>query len=56
MIHLINLINLIHLTTHYMYEHAYMIDYGTDKASYIDRFITHIPWGAVEKRAASVLR
>lgn len=38
-----------------MYEHAYMTDYGTDKASYIDRFIAHVPWGVVEKRA-SVMR
>jgi len=35
-----------------MYEHAYFIDYGTDKAAYISRFISSIPWGAIEKRAA----
>ena len=33
-----------------MYEHAYFIDYGTDKGAYIDAFINHIPWNAVEKR------
>ena len=38
-----------------MYEHAYFIDYGTDKAAYINRFISNIPWGIVEKRAALLL-
>jgi len=37
-----------------MYEHAYFLDYGTDKASYINRFIAQIPWDAIEKRAAAV--
>ena len=35
-----------------MYEHAYFIDYGTDKAGYINRFIASVPWKVVEKRAA----
>ena len=39
-----------------MYEHAYVADYGTDKASYIDSFIAQIPWGVVEQRAAAVMR
>lgn len=39
-----------------MYEHAYFYDYQTDKASYINRFITAIPWGVIEKRAAAVMR
>jgi Fe-Mn family superoxide dismutase len=38
-----------------MYEHAYFLDYGTDKAAYINRFISQIPWDAVEKRAAMVV-
>jgi len=37
-----------------MYEHAYFIDYGTDKATYINRFIDNIPWGIIEKRTAVV--
>ena len=35
-----------------MYEHAYFIDYATDKAAYIARFISSIAWDIVEKRAA----
>jgi Fe-Mn family superoxide dismutase len=34
-----------------MYEHAYFLDYGTDKAAYINKFIDNIPWGEIEKRA-----
>jgi len=37
-----------------MYEHAYYIDYGTDKAAYINRFISNIPWNIIEKRAKIV--
>ena len=39
-----------------MYEHAYTTDYGTDKATYIERFITDIPWGVVEKRVSIIMR
>jgi Fe-Mn family superoxide dismutase len=38
-----------------MYEHAYFLDYGTDKASYISRFIENIPWGVIEKRAGALM-
>ena len=37
-----------------MYEHAYFVDYGTDKEAYINRFISSIPWGIIEKRAAVI--
>ncbi|MCL2372561.1 MAG: Fe-Mn family superoxide dismutase [Defluviitaleaceae bacterium] len=37
-----------------MYEHAYFTDYGTDKATYIARFIANIPWDVIERRAAAV--
>jgi Fe-Mn family superoxide dismutase len=37
-----------------MYEHAYFLDYGTDKTAYINRFISQIPWDAVEKRVMAV--
>ena len=32
------------------YEHAYFLDFGTDKASYINRFIDNIPWDIIENR------
>ncbi|MCL2286898.1 MAG: Fe-Mn family superoxide dismutase [Firmicutes bacterium] len=38
-----------------MYEHAYFLDYGTDKAAYINRFINNISWGIIEKRAAIII-
>ncbi|MCL1877346.1 MAG: Fe-Mn family superoxide dismutase [Defluviitaleaceae bacterium] len=34
-----------------MYEHAYFLDYGTDKATYISRFLSNLPWDVIEKRA-----
>ena len=33
-----------------MYEHAYFVDYITDKAAYIKSFISFIDWAIVEKR------
>lgn len=33
-----------------VYEHAYMIDYATDRAKYIDTFLKNIDWTAVDKR------
>jgi len=39
-----------------MYEHAYMLDYETDKATYIDRFVADIPWSVVERRSAAIMR
>jgi len=38
-----------------MYEHAYFLDYGTDKASYINRFLSNLPWDTIEKRAGVVV-
>lgn len=35
-----------------VYEHAYFIDYGTDRAKYLADFVDHVRWDAVEKRAA----
>ena len=37
-----------------MYEHAYFMDYGTDKAGYIAKFINNIDWSVVEERSARV--
>jgi len=39
-----------------MYEHAYMPDYGTDKASYIGKFIDNVSWEVVERRIGAVVR
>ncbi len=34
------------------FEHAYFIDYGTGKASYIDAFFKNLDWDVVAKRTA----
>ncbi len=33
-----------------VYEHAYMIDYGTDRKKYLDAFVTNIDWKPVGER------
>ncbi|MCL2592674.1 MAG: superoxide dismutase [Defluviitaleaceae bacterium] len=33
-----------------MYEHAYFMDYGTDKAGYIATFMEYINWDVVNRR------
>lgn len=33
-----------------VYEHAYFIDFGTDKRAYIEWFFSHINWKIVEER------
>ena len=33
-----------------IYEHAYMIDYGTDRKKYLDAFVANLDWKAVEER------
>jgi superoxide dismutase, Fe-Mn family len=35
-----------------VYEHAYMIDYGIDRAKYLDAFVKNINWDVVSKRLA----
>lgn len=37
-----------------MYEHAYFLDYGTDKNAYIKNFMAGINWDVVEKRMDAV--
>jgi Fe-Mn family superoxide dismutase len=37
------------------YEHAYFLDYGTDKPTYINKFIDNLPWGLIEKRVGMVM-
>jgi superoxide dismutase, Fe-Mn family len=31
-----------------VYEHAYFMDFGTDRASYIDAFLANLDWGIVD--------
>ena len=33
-----------------VFEHAFMLDYGTDRTSYIKAFIEAVDWAVVEKR------
>jgi len=37
-----------------VYEHAYFIDYGTDKGEYINKFIDSLRWDIIEKKAISL--
>jgi Fe-Mn family superoxide dismutase len=34
-----------------VFEHAYFIDFGTNKGGYIDAFFRNLDWRAVAKRA-----
>jgi Fe-Mn family superoxide dismutase len=36
-----------------VYEHAYMIDYGIDRAKYLDAFVKNVDWDVVAKRLAT---
>jgi Fe-Mn family superoxide dismutase len=38
-----------------VYEHAYMIDFGTNRAGYLDAFKASIRWGVVEDRLKQAL-
>ncbi|WP_324669694.1 superoxide dismutase [Geochorda subterranea] len=38
------------------YEHAYFIDYGTNRGSYIDAFFRNLDWAKVERRFAAIAR
>jgi Fe-Mn family superoxide dismutase len=31
-----------------VYEHAYFLDYQTDRATYIDAFLDNLDWGVVD--------
>jgi superoxide dismutase, Fe-Mn family len=37
-----------------VYEHAYMVDYSTDRAAYLNAIWPYIHWGIVEQRLAMV--
>ncbi|MBM4161968.1 MAG: superoxide dismutase [Ignavibacteria bacterium] len=36
------------------YEHAYFLDYATDRKSYIEAFMRNLDWSAVEQRFAQI--
>ena len=38
-----------------VYEHAYMIDYGTDRKKYLDAFIANLNWKSVHERLENAL-
>lgn len=39
-----------------MYEHAYFIDFGADKKSYLEAFFQNLNWEAVNKRFQKILK
>jgi Fe-Mn family superoxide dismutase len=39
-----------------VYEHAYMIDYGIDRAKYLDAFMQNIDWEIASKRFAMAIK
>lgn len=39
-----------------VYEHAYFIDFGSDRKSYLEYFMRHINWSTVERRFADLTR
>ncbi len=37
-----------------VYEHAYWMDFGTDKASYVQNIMGYVNWGEVDQRLQKV--
>jgi superoxide dismutase, Fe-Mn family len=37
-----------------VYEHAYMIDFGTNRSTYLDAFVGNLNWAVVEQRVLSI--
>ena len=33
-----------------MYEHAYYVDYKSDKAAYVKSFFDHVDWSEADRR------
>lgn len=46
--------NIVPLLVLDVYEHAYMVDYGIDRAKYLDAFAKNLDWQVVAKRLAAV--
>jgi len=38
-----------------VYEHAYMIDFGTNRGAYLEKFVANVNWAVVEERAKAAL-
>ena len=38
-----------------MYEHAFFIDFATDKKAYIEWFLNNIDWGVIENRTKDII-
>lgn len=39
-----------------VYEHAYMIEYGTNRGAYLDAFMKNVDWAACEKRLVGAIK
>lgn len=39
-----------------VYEHAYFIDFGADRKSYIETYFKNIDWGKAEKRFSKIVK
>ncbi len=48
-------VNVIPLLVLDVYEHAYMIDFGTKRAAYIDAFLGNVDWGVVDQRLKTMI-
>jgi Fe-Mn family superoxide dismutase len=50
------MINQEHLLALDTWEHAFMIDFGTDKKSYLTAFLANVDWGVVARRLEQATR
>lgn len=48
--------NIVPLVVLDVYEHAYMIDWATDRAKYLDTFLANLNWDLVSKRLAIAIK
>lgn len=39
-----------------MYEHAYFIDFGSDKKAYIEAFFQNLNWDAIDKKFQNIVK
>jgi Fe-Mn family superoxide dismutase len=39
-----------------VYEHAYFIDYGSDRKNYIEDFFKNLNWSMIEKRFQKIIK
>ena len=45
-----HLVGLVPLLVMDVWEHSFMLDYGVKRAEYVNVFMSHIDWHAVEER------